>query len=379
MSFSGDLKTFTLPDLLQRLSLSRKTGLLWIKGSDYQVSLRIHRGELTGVTTSQPARRIGQFLISRGYIEEVSLRMALNHQEGRGEVRLLGDILCTEGYMGREKLDRALQERSEEIVYDLFLLDEGEFGFEEGAPPGAVAVEVSLSLDSLVLEGIRRKEEWSRIRHVLPCDDVRVRFLRPKSAARSDRSNLWHRLRALPHRDASIGELIMTTRRSPFDIYQLLFRMLQDGELELIHTPAAAVVEASAVENLSDIEAEVLQLVRGHDFQRAWQRWREVGREAVDGEWVNRLGRQIETEERDCLRDRFPEQSVPVLALPPRLIKREDLSPKEGFLISRLGEKMTIKTLCQVMPLAEIDIFRILLGLEKRGVIRMSDGRNSHG
>jgi len=368
MPFSGNLRTFTLPDLLQWLSLSRKTGLLRVNQSDHEVSLLIRKGVLTGVTSSQPTRRIGQFLISRGYIEEITLRMALNHQEARGQERLLGDILCSQGYIGRELLDRALRERSEEIVYDLFLLEDGEFRFEEdGRFSGGV--EVSISLDPLVLEGVRRKDEWARIRGVLPCDEVRVRFLKPMLAARSDRSDLWHRLQALPQREASIGELIMATRRSPFDIYMVLYRMLQDGELELIHTPPEAPRPAPVVENLADIEAEILQLTRGHDFRRAWQRWQEVGREAVERDWIASLERQIFEEESRFLRQRLPGQSVPGLAVPLRLIKREELSTKEGFLISRLGEGMTVKSLCQVMPLAEIEILRILHGLVSRGVI----------
>ena len=62
-------------------------------------------------------------------------------------------------------------QRGEEVVYDLFTRRAGRFTFEPGQVTAAKAVE--RSVESLILEGMRRMDHWNEIRRRLPDDRAR--------------------------------------------------------------------------------------------------------------------------------------------------------------------------------------------------------------
>jgi hypothetical protein len=70
--------------------------------------------------------------------------------------------------------------KAEESIFELFLWEDGQFRFLEGELPAYEMVPISLNVTSVTLEGIRRVDEWARIRHVIPsaqCVPVSVRDL----------------------------------------------------------------------------------------------------------------------------------------------------------------------------------------------------------
>ena len=92
--------------MLQSYSLSRKSGTLRILTHDHSYQLNIFKGALVAVSTSEPARKIGQYLISRGFLDETSLRDALEEQDVLGN-RRLGEILAVHGVLSPQQMDQA--------------------------------------------------------------------------------------------------------------------------------------------------------------------------------------------------------------------------------------------------------------------------------
>jgi len=229
MAVSGKIKTFPLTDLFQWISLSRKSGVLRISCGDYLIQVFFRKGVLVSATSTEPSRRLGQYLLARGFLDEERLRLALTRQEQTEGERLLGDVLQQLGLLDQGQIDRALRERAAELVYDLFLLEDGVFFFEEreGIPDNLVPI--NLNIDSLILEGVRRKDEWERIRQLLPDDTIRLRVVPKPKAPAGAPTELRRKILSLPDRDYSIGEIGMHTRRSAFDVYFEVFRMVKDG------------------------------------------------------------------------------------------------------------------------------------------------------
>jgi hypothetical protein len=104
---------------------------------------------------------------------------------------------------------------------------------------------------------------------------------------------------------------------------------------------------------------------------RAWEHLRGLQSQLADPPWLGALRAWLEKDENEFLRQRYSEQAVPFLAVDMKQIRREELDPREGFLLSRMGEGMNLKTLCQVMPLAKVEILRLLHSLERRGIVRL--------
>lgn len=373
MSVSGNIRSFPLADLLQWLSLSRKSGVLSIIAADYNVRLFVWKGVLVTAETTDASRRIGQYLIARGYIDEDHLMAALDMQTtGSGE-RRLGEILCAQGYATRDSLIEALHERTKEMVYDLFLLESALFSFEPIQDAPVAVVELNLNLDSLVLEGIRRKDEWARIRKVLPDDSVWVSLRAKAKPVMAELPEIAPFLTDLLHCGQTIGELIMKTRRSAFDVYLCLYRMLEMKCLNLSQAPARPAETPHAVRNLQEAERQISDLLRNGEFAQARQTLQDLENAVTEPKWFHRMEAMIDLEEQAFLHRYFGPKAIPVLGVDRHQLEQAELSPKEGFLLSRLGEGMTIKNLGQIMPLAEIEILRLLYGLFRKGIIRLGN------
>ena len=74
MPLFGTLKTMSLPDLLQWLGASRKTGTLQVESNRVRKCIMFKDGQIYGCSSDDPPERLGHFLLSRGKITEDQLR-----------------------------------------------------------------------------------------------------------------------------------------------------------------------------------------------------------------------------------------------------------------------------------------------------------------
>jgi len=176
----------------------------------------------------------------------------------------------------------------------------------------------------------------------------------------------------LLNEEKSIGELIMMTRCSSYQVYASLFNLLQKQCIEIGSAQSPKVKKKEKkLDNNRQLEEDFFQLIGAQDFEQARGRIEELQKQSRDHEWMQKMKSRINREEMSFLQQRLPNNGIPVLTVSLTEARNLELGPQEGFLLSRLGEGMDVKSLCQVMPLAEYDILRILFSLEKRGVVRL--------
>ncbi|HWX25611.1 MAG TPA: DUF4388 domain-containing protein, partial [Vicinamibacteria bacterium] len=166
MSLAGNLRTMPLPDILQWIATGRKTGTLHLERRSIEKRIVFSEGSISTSWSNDPRESLGQFLMRDRLATEEQLFKALLRQEEQG--RLLGTILVGEKTITEEQLRHVLRLKTEETIYDLFLWPEGKFEFKEGEGPSDVLVQTDIGVTEVVLEGIRRVDEWLRIREVLP-------------------------------------------------------------------------------------------------------------------------------------------------------------------------------------------------------------------
>ena len=173
MAIKGILKEASLPDVIQLLSLGRKTGCLaiadrqnfgYIYFDDGQDRLRLDR---------QPARPAGRHPgAQRPDHRRTSSRQAVDRQASDREQQARRDP----GGAGRAHRGRSstsyMRLQIEEAVYYLFTWTTGTFNFEAGVRPEREDFLVSINPESLLLEGARRVDEWSLIEKKIPSFDL---------------------------------------------------------------------------------------------------------------------------------------------------------------------------------------------------------------
>ena len=170
MAIEGPLRELGIHDVFQLLDLSRKTGVLQVTSE-----LRHNKGTVffdSGAIIYAEVRSnphpIGRLLVRAGKISEADFERARDMQE-QGDPRRLGEILVAIGALTQGELNGQVRHQVEEVVFEVMGWREGYFSFEEGplddVPADAVA---NISTESVLMEGARRIDEWSRIEGKIP-------------------------------------------------------------------------------------------------------------------------------------------------------------------------------------------------------------------
>jgi hypothetical protein len=231
MALSGTLKDFALPDIFQLIGMQRKTGLLTLESDRETVSVVFEQGMV--VHADSTVRRLddllGNVLVRQGRIRKEVLEEALSKQ--KVSMQRLGFILTGQGYISREDLKGALSEQVQQIVFRVFRWKSGRYHFDPSAEADYDRENVSpVSTDHILMEGIRRVDEWPIIEKRIPSLDfvfrplVPVKQIRVDETGKDDSGGLESALGSLDGgSNASSGpssDVVMGS--SEFQIYKLL-------------------------------------------------------------------------------------------------------------------------------------------------------------
>jgi CheY-like chemotaxis protein len=130
MSLVGNLEDLGLGEILQIVSLSKKSGLLMIRTVDHVARIVFSRGQVVNAVSTAFHVDLGEILTARGLVDHSSLESARSLQEDEGFTRLLGDILVAERLIGERMLEELVRELVEKVAHSLFTWEEGTFDFE---------------------------------------------------------------------------------------------------------------------------------------------------------------------------------------------------------------------------------------------------------
>jgi CheY-like chemotaxis protein len=171
MSLVGNLEDLSLPDILQIVSLSRKSGILTVEREGKQGKIFINDGRVIQTVSPRSGKTLGEILSGRGLIRSEDLKRALEIQRSAETKELLGAILVAEGLVEQDVLEKVVQEQIEESIVYFLSWKEGTFSFElsdikdrgeVSVDPHAFILEKGIDTQWLVLEGTRKMDERSR-------------------------------------------------------------------------------------------------------------------------------------------------------------------------------------------------------------------------
>lgn len=240
---AGSFATMPFSDLLQWICDARRSGTLQVALEFEERYLRFVDGSIAAYGSDDPmARDLGRLCLQRGLCDENALLAAVEQQ--RQSHMPLGDVLVSSGAVPHEALERAVRQHVEETVLGLFLWPEGRFTYRhEIAPeealqfmPPEYELAEPFSTRQILMEGMRRLDEWTRIVKVLPSDDVLLQALGPAADL-----PILEELAAHPG-PTSLGQLLAEQGDSRFAVCAQLFAAVERG---LVAVEAAAVVEPS--------------------------------------------------------------------------------------------------------------------------------------
>lgn len=130
MSLVGNLEELGLGEILQIVSLSRKTGVLSLCSRGRDGSVFFRQGQVVRAASSTYQQSLGEVLIQKGVIDLAVLRKSLAFQQENGFRERLGVILVKNFGVSQDVIEEVVREQIENVVFSLFAWAEGTFKFE---------------------------------------------------------------------------------------------------------------------------------------------------------------------------------------------------------------------------------------------------------
>ena len=379
MAITGNLKTMELSELLQWLSQGRKTGTLYLDNTKVEKRIFFKEGTIVSSAASDPKEYLGHFLVSHGYIDELTLAKAVEMQEENK--MLLGKILLTIGAIEEHVLNSMLKLKAEESIYELFTWQEADFRFADGDLPDFQMISVNLSVTGLVLEGHRRLDEWKQIRQRIPNSQVvpvAVGELHPNEPDAGVENIL-----SLVNDDRTIQEIALQTHSGEFHVCRVLYDQIRAGHLKVVRPRQVQIAAAStptagdgAAAPKSPDSETLLNAAEGfieeREFDAALRHLSAAKSLDPNSVKVTQLVTSAERTIQSAIDDRgIHLTSVPVLCSNPEELNTLDLSPQEGFVLTRVNGSYDIQTILKITPVPPLEAQIVFWKLLEAGHIEL--------
>jgi uncharacterized protein DUF4388 len=388
MGMTGNLRTMQLEELLQWLSQSKKSGTLEIVNGTVEKKIFFKEGSILSSASNKPEEYLGHFLVSHGLITEQQLGSAIAAQEKSR--MLLGMLLVHNGALAEKDLARMLCLKAEESIYDIFAWDQGDFRFLDDVLPESAMVPMRLDVTGIVMEGVQRVDEWRRIRKLIPHEQIVPVALVDFSSV-SDIDPGDQRILTSIDDERTIEEIRLLTHSTEFQICKVLFDHHQVGNLKLVKLRGRASPEAAgtagppAAAGGGTVSAQAL-LMAGQsflardDFDAALRHLRAARALEPDNQEAQDALNQAEKKAREQLdRAGVTLGSIPQVTATMEQLTSSQLSPQEGFMLTRVNGSYDIQSILKITPMAQLDALMIFWKLAQSGYIKLAPPRAARG
>lgn len=267
LDLQGNIEKFTLAEIFQLVAAGRKSGTLGIQRDDSIVMIYFDKGEIIYGYGPRQTFHLGQLLKERGKLTAKQLDEAVQTQARTDNTRRLGEILISKQFIDRADLQSVVQEQVSELLFSLLSWQCGSFKFYENQFPTDEEITVRLSVENVILEGLRRLDEENMIADTLPNLDT-VYVLSASQGGRNRavtlEANEWNTM-ALIDGHRTLNQICEAGQLTRDLTLRTLAKLKLSGIIAATERKAITVVEpakAIAGGHTEDLETAVAQLSR---------------------------------------------------------------------------------------------------------------------
>ena len=234
MALRGKLSEASLADVLQLLALGHKTGCLSIAREDAFGEIHFEQGRIAHAALVNRRERLGDRLVRAGLVVPDTLARLIAN-EAPADDRALAAVLIERGIVEADDLEPHHRALVEEAVYQMFGWSSGTFTFESYHANDVPPSQLSISADSLLLEGARRVDEWAVIEKKVPGLDLIFEADAARIAGATDSmSEAERRMVPLLDGTSDLQAVVERTGLSEFDVAKAVFGLLSAGLVQRV-------------------------------------------------------------------------------------------------------------------------------------------------
>lgn len=159
MALKGDIKEFSLIDVIQLICHSSKTGILIITTDDFKGKIYFKDGKLVDTRGEGEnfTFKIGNYLVSRGIITEDELKAYLEKQK-KLPIRI-GQLLVEDGKITNNEIKKLYKEHIKENFSKILSLEQGKYEFIQTIVDYNFDEIEPISIDSILLDLLKNIDE----------------------------------------------------------------------------------------------------------------------------------------------------------------------------------------------------------------------------
>ena len=235
MALKGNLRDFSFSQLLNLISLAKKTGTLEVLGQEKSATISFEDGKLSYAQNSKNDNGLAAVLLRTEKLTDKQYQVIKEKAENIGD-KELGLMLINSNYVTQEEILASLKQEFVSTANDLFTWSEGIFQFENNVKPAPDKISLLINLENIIIEGSRQLQEMEHLQDELPSLDMALKFTEnPGTNIRNVNLSVkeW-RVVSFINPKNSMKQIARTTKLNEFEFRRIVYSLIQAGLVEII-------------------------------------------------------------------------------------------------------------------------------------------------
>lgn len=236
MSLEGNVKDFSLIEVIKLLGFSKKSGCLLVKSGPLEGKIWVKDGQITYAESPNENGPISERLVRERRLSEKQLRQAIGLQKIQKEHnKTLAQILTDEKYIDKKQLEISVKSLIMDSIFEIYLWQKGNFVLLNGKEANDELAEFPLLPEEVEAEVARRNKTWELVKEKIQNFDV-VFVMSPSAAERAAEIRLkpleWKVLCCLDG-ETSAREVGKKLKLSDYKLGKTLYGLYSVGLIEI--------------------------------------------------------------------------------------------------------------------------------------------------
>ncbi|MGA7194426.1 MAG: DUF4388 domain-containing protein [Anaerolineales bacterium] len=237
MALRGNLRDFTITQLLNLINLAQKTGTLVVDGPGEQAHISFREGKLAYAGIGSEDNSLASVLHKANKLN-VNQYRAIAERAGQMTDKELGLLLINAGYVSQEDILLNLQSYFTDVIRRLFTWVEGFFRFENDMLPPEDRINVRLDLENLIIEGSRQLREWEELQDEIPSLDMALKFTERPMTNLNLSVEEWRVVKYIDPKN-TMKQIASASKLNDMEIRRIVYGLIQAGLVEMMRPQSA--------------------------------------------------------------------------------------------------------------------------------------------